>query len=190
MNAHVVIITGKRIICVDEHSPRKEKPSQKLFGGIDKLLPAGVRRATQTQADHADGLHDAAVEADGQLRGTGNIDAAKNYQPESQGEDIENGGAGFASKTIGADQNSVYKHWNVFFKDIYRVSFEIVDRETNKVISYHDLEQRVDQSNNRDGARAAGGNFGNEGQQAADCQLKVYFVLKIYYQTKEESGSS
>lgn len=34
-----------------------------------------------------------------------------------------------------SDTSTQYKHWNIFFKDIFRVSIEIVDRETNKVIS-------------------------------------------------------
>lgn len=34
----------------------------------------------------------------------------------------------------------VYKHWNVFFKDIFRVSVEIIDRES-QVIPKEDLER-------------------------------------------------
>ena len=39
------------------------------------------------------------------------------------------------------DANAQYKHWNVFFKDIFRVSIDIIDRDTNKVISQQDLER-------------------------------------------------
>ena len=35
----------------------------------------------------------------------------------------------------------IYNHWNIFFKDIYKVTIEIFDRETNKKISLKDLEQ-------------------------------------------------
>jgi hypothetical protein len=68
MNAHVVIITGKRVICVDEHRPdvasfparEKVGTSQKIISGLDKLLPGGVHRnltqmdfdAEQNQMDH------------------------------------------------------------------------------------------------------------------------------------------
>lgn len=42
---------------------------------------------------------------------------------------------------VNSDGVSQYKHWNIFFKDIYRVSIDIVDRETNKVISKQDIER-------------------------------------------------
>ena len=34
------------------------------------------------------------------------------------------------------DSLSQYKHWNIFWKDIFKVSIDIVDRETNKVINW------------------------------------------------------
>ena len=34
-----------------------------------------------------------------------------------------------------------YKHWNIFFKDIYKVTIDIFDRETNQKIDLKDLEQ-------------------------------------------------
>ena len=36
-----------------------------------------------------------------------------------------------------------FKHWNIFFKDIYRVSIDVVDKETGKVISHRELEQAL-----------------------------------------------
>ena len=39
--------------------------------------------------------------------------------------------------------NVNYRHWNIFFKDIYRVSIDIVDRETGKIISHRDLERAL-----------------------------------------------
>ena len=44
----------------------------------------------------------------------------------------------------------------MFFKDIYRVSIDIVDRDTNKVISQQDLERIF-----------AGGEQNNQAQAAA-----------------------
>ena len=44
----------------------------------------------------------------------------------------------------------VYKHWNIFFKDIYRVSLDIVDRETGKVISKAELERALIEHNHED----------------------------------------
>ena len=61
--------------------------------------------------------------------------------------------------------NPQYKHWNIFFKDIYRVSIDIVDRETNSIISQQDLERLLH----------------NNAAIQSDRQLKIFFVLKIYY---------
>lgn len=59
MNSHVVIITGKRIICVDEHrnsqllssNAREKNPTtgQKLISGLGKIIPGSVRRNAQSQ---------------------------------------------------------------------------------------------------------------------------------------------
>lgn len=90
--------------------------------------------AGQNQVDHSH------LEQDGYSRATG-VDTAKNRRQssvaeENQGADLVNG-HGFAEVGFGnsGDSNVQYKHWNVFFKDIFRVSIDIVDRETNKVIS-------------------------------------------------------
>ena len=37
---------------------------------------------------------------------------------------------------MNVDSLSQYKHWNIFWKDIFKVSIDIVDRETNKVINW------------------------------------------------------
>ena len=74
---------------------------------------------------------------------------------------LEPGTSGGFTQSVGfgasTDQNKAqYKHWNVFFKDIYRVSIDIVDRDTNKVISQQDLERIF-----------AGGEQNNQAQAAA-----------------------
>ena len=84
--------------------------------------------------------------------------------------------------------NSIdYKHWNIFFKDIYRVSIDIVDRETNKIISQSDLERLLHgggeaAQGSRNAANGARGGSSVEGQ---DRQIKIYFILKIFYQLNE-----
>lgn len=64
MNAHVVIVTGKRIICVDElrsnqldstDSARKS-PGQKIISGLDKIIPGGVRRNNQARGNIPDAV--------------------------------------------------------------------------------------------------------------------------------------
>ena len=71
MSQTVIIVTGKRVICVEEQSSKKH-----LIAGLP--LPSA-----QSQNDH---------------------------QFESSG-------------------GTVYKHWNVFFKDIFRVSIDILDKD-------------------------------------------------------------
>ena len=39
--------------------------------------------------------------------------------------------------------SALYRNWNIFFKDIYRVSIDVVDRETGKIISHKDLERAL-----------------------------------------------
>ena len=90
----------------------------------------------------------------------------------------ENQGASFDG------DNQQYKHWNIFFKDIYRVNIDIVDRDTNVVISHQDLEHLLH------GAGGAGQlRVSND---ILNGQLKIYFVLKIYYQINDsdESGET
>ena len=62
------------------------------------------------------------------------------------------GGRGTVSSTV------QFKHWNIFFKDIYRVSIDIVDKETGKVISHRDLEQALsgDAQQHQNGANNSG----------------------------------
>jgi hypothetical protein len=39
--------------------------------------------------------------------------------------------------------NVYFEHWNIFFRDIYQVSLEMVDIETGKTISHRDLERTL-----------------------------------------------
>lgn len=71
MSSHVVIITAKRIICVDEHGER------------DKSKPSNDKDSTSAS----------------------------------------------------------YKHWNVFFKDIYKVVIDIVDQRTEHILSKKEIDQ-------------------------------------------------
>lgn len=84
LNNHTVIITGKRIICVDEQRCIAKDPST----GIG--LFAKVR--SKKGAEQYDG-------------------------------------------------NIVYRHWNIMFKDIYRVSLDMVNRETGKILTRLELER-------------------------------------------------
>ena len=53
MNAHVVIITGKRVICVDELRSASSvgttarNAGSKIMSGLEKIIPGGVRRNAQ-----------------------------------------------------------------------------------------------------------------------------------------------
>jgi hypothetical protein len=69
-----------------------------------------------------------------------------------------------------SNNGTIYKHWNVFFKDIFRVGIVIIDRE-NRVITKEDLEKMFS---------------GGENQQFAPPDLKISFVLKLHYMTSED----
>jgi len=95
----------------------------------------------------------------------------------------------FGCETSQDDPNS-FKHWNIFFKDIYRVSIDIVDRDTHKLITQHDLEQLL-------GAESLGARHSQTvaanspdgmvgGAETSERHLKIYFVLKIHYQVNEQ----
>lgn len=60
----------------------------------------------------------------------------------------------------------MYKHWNVFFKDIFRVSIDIIDRDNR--ISTKDFERVLIQ----------------EGE--SPIKNPVYFVLKVHFMINEE----
>lgn len=64
-----------------------------------------------------------------------------------------------------------YRHWNVFFKDIYRVSVDFVSKETGKVIQPSEILEHLTAENlsNLD--------------ELPDKQEKL--VLKIHYQMQE-----
>ena len=107
------------------------------------------------------------------------------------------GGFSAARFASAADASTQFKHWNIFFKDIFRVSIDIVDRETNKVITQQDLEKLL--AGGGGGEQAAGGSRnaavppgthnnvqGGAAQESSDRNLKIYFVLKIHYQVTEQ----
>ena len=106
MSQTVVIITGKRIICVEEQS------QQKNIVGIP--LPT----------------------YDGQQQMNRN--------------------------------GSVYKHWNVFFKDIFRVSIDVLDRDNR--ISSKEFERALE----------------DEGGAGNTIKNLLYFVLKIHFMMNDE----
>jgi hypothetical protein len=86
-----------------------------------------------------------------------------------------------------------YKHWNIFFKDIYKVTIDIFDRETNQKIDLKDLEQLQGNSqiiNNGQPLNRRNSTNTVEQQNQALSDLherytKLYFVLKIYYQIND-----
>ena len=101
MTHHVVIITGKRVICVDEvRGSSLRKQNAKLT-----------------------------AEGEQQRSNQGGLD-----KPETKFVDEE-----AMVKNMGSGVS--YKHWNVFFKDIYKVTIDVFDRETDKKISLNDLAQ-------------------------------------------------
>ena len=59
----------------------------------------------------------------------------------------------------------MYKHWNVFFKDIFRVSIDIIDRDNR--VSTKDFERTLL-------------------QEEAPIKNLVYFVLKVHFMINDE----
>ena len=91
------------------------------------------------------------------------------------------GGRGNASSSV------QFKHWNIFFKDIYRVSLEIVDKETGKVIKHRDLEQAIGgDTQNQNGGQGSG----SQHQRIVGASLNINFRLKIHYQMKSDEEES
>jgi hypothetical protein len=110
LNNHTVIITGKRIICVDEQRCIAKDPST----GLGLFAKARGKKGSVY---------------------SGSI---------------------------------VYRHWNILFKDIYRVSLDMVNRETGKILSKAELEHVfTEQSNSSPGALS---------------ESRLMFVLRIHYQ--------
>lgn len=78
----------------------------------------------------------------------GQVDAAGNQGRNNDGVEIGAGNHGNSAANMQHDGGLIlhsgssvsYKHWNIFFKDIYKVLVEIFDRETNQKIDLKDLE--------------------------------------------------
>ena len=81
-----------------------------------------------------------------------------------------------------------YTHWNVFFKDIYKVVIEVYARDTNKKISQKDLQDMTQPQRATRGGSSAAADGNQQTPAQSDQQAKyskLYFVLRLYYQVKD-----
>lgn len=120
LNNHVVIVTGKRIICVDEQRCITKDPSS----------------------------------------GTGFFAKVRNKK----------GNQSVFTNSI------AYRHWNILFKDIYRVSLDMLNRETGKFLQKAELERVFMESQSLDDD--------SQSQDRRNLLLErnLMFVLRIHYQ--------
>merc|ERR1712060_196145 len=107
-----------------------------LMSGLDKFIPG--RRASgivreEGRADDEDKADEEDIPASSESSRAGGNEKQTNLRPQLINQDLST--TSRTPENATSASNIHYKHWNVFFKDVFSVSLEIVDRETNRVIS-------------------------------------------------------